>query len=74
MSDLSAELLGLEVESWSLAVSPEFCRQHDRHTIKRQEVIYGGDGSSRISQFHACLSQRLPADETWTRSQYLFVH
>lgn len=40
MSDLSAELLGLEVESWSLAVSPEFCRQHDRHTIKRQEVIY----------------------------------
>ncbi|XP_031711943.1 rho guanine nucleotide exchange factor 28-like isoform X4 [Anarrhichthys ocellatus] len=40
MSGLSAELLGLEVESWSLAVSPEFCRQHDRHTIKRQEVIY----------------------------------
>nr|XP_040050978.1 rho guanine nucleotide exchange factor 28-like isoform X4 [Gasterosteus aculeatus aculeatus] len=40
MSGLSAEELGLEVESWSLAVSPEFCRQHDRHTIKRQEVIY----------------------------------
>ncbi|KAM8885904.1 rho guanine nucleotide exchange factor 28-like isoform 2-T2 [Spinachia spinachia] len=40
MSSLSAEELGLEVESWSLAVSPEFCLQHDRHTIKRQEVIY----------------------------------
>ncbi|XP_054467201.1 rho guanine nucleotide exchange factor 28-like [Anoplopoma fimbria] len=40
MSGLSADLLGLEVESWSLVVSPEFCRQHDRHTIKRQEVIY----------------------------------
>ncbi|XP_042277469.1 rho guanine nucleotide exchange factor 28-like isoform X2 [Thunnus maccoyii] len=40
MSDLSADLLGLEVESWSLAVSPEFCRLHDRRTIKRQDVIY----------------------------------
>ncbi|XP_035854818.1 rho guanine nucleotide exchange factor 28-like isoform X2 [Sander lucioperca] len=40
MSDLSADLLGLEVESWSLAVSPEFCRQHARRTIKRQDVIY----------------------------------
>merc|ERR1719357_1883612 len=40
MSDLSADLLGLEVESWSLAVSPEFCRQLDRRTIKRQDVIY----------------------------------
>ncbi|KAF7659153.1 hypothetical protein LDENG_00002360 [Lucifuga dentata] len=40
LSDLSAELLGLEAESWSLAVSPEFCRQHDKHTIKRQDVIY----------------------------------
>ncbi|XP_074526149.1 rho guanine nucleotide exchange factor 28-like isoform X3 [Halichoeres trimaculatus] len=40
LSDLSADLLGLEVESWSLAVSKEFCRQHDRRTIKRQDVIY----------------------------------
>ncbi|GAA6226441.1 rho guanine nucleotide exchange factor 28-like [Lates japonicus] len=40
LSDLSADLLGLDAESWSLAVSPEFCRQHDRHTIKRQDVIY----------------------------------
>ncbi|XP_039476662.1 rho guanine nucleotide exchange factor 28-like isoform X1 [Oreochromis aureus] len=40
LSDLSADLLGLEAESWSLAVTAEFCRQHDRHTIKRQDVIY----------------------------------
>ncbi|XP_029998419.1 rho guanine nucleotide exchange factor 28-like isoform X2 [Sphaeramia orbicularis] len=40
MSDLSADLLGLDAESWSLAVSPEFCRKHDRYTIKRQDVIY----------------------------------
>ncbi|XP_049907349.1 rho guanine nucleotide exchange factor 28-like isoform X2 [Epinephelus moara] len=40
MSDLSADQLGLEVESWSLAVSAEFCRQLDRNTIKRQDVIY----------------------------------
>ncbi|XP_071339594.1 rho guanine nucleotide exchange factor 28-like isoform X3 [Trachinotus anak] len=40
LSDLSADLLGLDAESWSLVVSPEFCRQHDRHTVKRQDVIY----------------------------------
>ncbi|XP_035495943.2 rho guanine nucleotide exchange factor 28 isoform X3 [Scophthalmus maximus] len=40
LSDLSADLLGLDVESWSLAVGPDFCRQHDRHTVKRQDVIY----------------------------------
>ncbi|KAG8011833.1 Rho guanine nucleotide exchange factor 28, partial [Nibea albiflora] len=40
LSDLSADLMGLEVESWSLAVTPEFCRLHDRRTIKRQDVIY----------------------------------
>lgn len=41
LSELSADLLGLEVESWSLAVSSEFCKQHDRRTVKRQDVIYG---------------------------------
>ncbi|KAM3611270.1 uncharacterized protein V6R79_015797 [Siganus canaliculatus] len=40
LSDLSADLLGLDVESWSLAVTPEFCRKHDLSTIKRQDVIY----------------------------------
>ncbi|XP_038854803.1 rho guanine nucleotide exchange factor 28-like [Salvelinus namaycush] len=40
LSDLSADLLGFEVESWSLAVTTEFCRKHDKHTVKRQDVIY----------------------------------
>ncbi|CAB1420068.1 unnamed protein product [Pleuronectes platessa] len=40
LSDFSADLLGLDVESWSLAVCPEFCRLHERHTVKRQDVIY----------------------------------
>ncbi|KAM9743736.1 rho guanine nucleotide exchange factor 28-like isoform 2-T2 [Menidia menidia] len=40
LSDLSADLLGLEAESWSLVVSKEFCRKLDRRTIKRQDVIY----------------------------------
>uniref|UniRef100_A0A1A8FC86 Rho guanine nucleotide exchange factor (GEF) 28 n=2 Tax=Nothobranchius korthausae TaxID=1143690 RepID=A0A1A8FC86_9TELE len=40
LGDLSADLLRLEAESWSLVVSTEFCRQHDRRTIKRQNVIY----------------------------------
>ena len=40
-SELSPVLLGLEVESWSLAVSSEYCRLHDKRTIKRQDVIYG---------------------------------
>ncbi|KAK7934414.1 hypothetical protein WMY93_005310 [Mugilogobius chulae] len=40
LSDLSADQLGLNAESWSLAVSPAFCRQHERSTVKRQDVIY----------------------------------
>ncbi|XP_070402307.1 rho guanine nucleotide exchange factor 28 isoform X2 [Nothobranchius furzeri] len=40
LGDLSADLLRLEAESWSLIVSTEFCRQHDRRTVKRQNVIY----------------------------------
>ncbi|XP_028313645.1 rho guanine nucleotide exchange factor 28-like isoform X3 [Gouania willdenowi] len=40
LSDLSADLLGLDAESWSLVVSAEFSRKHDRHTTKRQDVIY----------------------------------
>ncbi|XP_034450508.1 rho guanine nucleotide exchange factor 28-like isoform X3 [Hippoglossus hippoglossus] len=40
LSDFSADLLGLDVESWSLAVCPEFCRLHERYTVKRQDVIY----------------------------------
>lgn len=41
LSDLSADLLGLEAESWSLVVTPGFCKQHDRRTVKQQDVIYG---------------------------------
>ncbi|KAG7278292.1 hypothetical protein CRUP_036369, partial [Coryphaenoides rupestris] len=40
LSDLSPDLLGLQAESWSLAVSLEFCRRHDKRTVKRQDVIY----------------------------------
>lgn len=56
LSDLSADLLGLEAESWSLAVTAEFCRQHDRRTIKRQDVIYG---EKSISFFPLSLSPHL---------------
>ncbi|RVE67938.1 hypothetical protein OJAV_G00086780 [Oryzias javanicus] len=40
LSELSADQLGLDAESWSLAVTPDFCRKLDRRTIKRQDVIY----------------------------------
>ncbi|XP_023814687.1 rho guanine nucleotide exchange factor 28 isoform X2 [Oryzias latipes] len=40
LTELSADQLGLDAESWSLAVSPDFCRKLDRFTIKRQDVIY----------------------------------
>lgn len=56
-SDLSADLLGLEVESWSLAVSPDFCKQHDRRTVKRQDVIYGGEALPHThihTQYYIC--------------------
>lgn len=54
-SDLSADLLGLGVESWSLAVSPDFCKQHDRRTVKRQDVIYGGEALPRAhTQYYIC--------------------
>lgn len=54
-SDLSAELLGLEAESWSLAVSPDFCKQHDRRTVKRQDVIYGGRALPHThTQYYIC--------------------
>ncbi|XP_036069312.1 rho guanine nucleotide exchange factor 28 isoform X2 [Oryzias melastigma] len=40
LSELSADQLGLDAESWSLAVTRDFCRKLDRRTIKRQDVIY----------------------------------
>ncbi|CAL8249153.1 unnamed protein product [Merluccius merluccius] len=40
LSALSPDLMGLAVESWSLVVSADFCRLHDKRTVKRQDVIY----------------------------------
>lgn len=40
LCDLFVDLQGFEAESWSVTVSPDFCRQHDRFTGKRQDVIY----------------------------------
>lgn len=57
LSDLSADLLGLEVESWSLAVSPEFCKQHDRRTVKRQDVIYGEPSRCSILHFYVFIAR-----------------
>lgn len=53
LRDLSADLLGLGAESWSLSVSPDFCRRHDRHTVKRQDVIYGETRPS-VSSYFPC--------------------
>ncbi|KAJ8380376.1 hypothetical protein SKAU_G00011540 [Synaphobranchus kaupii] len=39
-SDLRADLLDYEAESWSLAVDHKFCKKHDKRVIKRQDVIY----------------------------------
>ncbi|KAJ8405669.1 hypothetical protein AAFF_G00316490 [Aldrovandia affinis] len=39
-SDLRADLLDYEAESWSLAVDHKFCKEHDKRVIKRQDVIY----------------------------------
>uniref|UniRef100_A0A4W4G0I2 Rho guanine nucleotide exchange factor (GEF) 28a n=1 Tax=Electrophorus electricus TaxID=8005 RepID=A0A4W4G0I2_ELEEL len=39
-STLWPDTMGLEVESWSLAVEPWFCQRQEKCTIKRQDVIY----------------------------------
>ncbi|KAG9355050.1 hypothetical protein JZ751_001763 [Albula glossodonta] len=39
-SDLRADLLDYEAESWSLAVEHKFCKKYDKRVIKRQDVIY----------------------------------
>ncbi|XP_061119657.1 rho guanine nucleotide exchange factor 28 isoform X1 [Conger conger] len=39
-SDLNADLLDYEAESWSLVVDHEFCRKQEKSVIKRQDVIY----------------------------------
>ncbi|KAL7834641.1 hypothetical protein SRHO_G00288880 [Serrasalmus rhombeus] len=39
-NELEADAQDLEAESWSLAMEPQFCQRQDKHTIKRQDVIY----------------------------------
>ncbi|KAJ8263112.1 hypothetical protein COCON_G00155690 [Conger conger] len=39
-SDLRADLVDYEAESWSLAVEHKFCKKYDKRVIKRQDVIY----------------------------------
>lgn len=40
-SDLDADALDYEAESWSLTVEHKFCKKQDKRVVKRQDVIYG---------------------------------
>ena len=40
-SDLAADALDYEAESWSLTVEHKFCKKQDKRVVKRQDVIYG---------------------------------
>ncbi|XP_072228773.1 rho guanine nucleotide exchange factor 28 isoform X2 [Leuresthes tenuis] len=39
-SDISADSVDYEAESWSLSVEHKFCKKHDKRAVKRQDVIY----------------------------------
>ncbi|XP_038827102.1 rho guanine nucleotide exchange factor 28-like [Salvelinus namaycush] len=39
-SDLDADALDYEAESWSLTVEHMFCKKQDKRVVKRQDVIY----------------------------------
>ncbi|XP_071321529.1 rho guanine nucleotide exchange factor 28 isoform X2 [Trachinotus anak] len=39
-SDISADAVDYEAESWSLAVEHKFCKRQDKRAVKRQDVIY----------------------------------
>nr|XP_046230151.1 rho guanine nucleotide exchange factor 28 isoform X2 [Scatophagus argus] len=39
-SDLSADAVDYEAESWSLTVEHKFCKKQDKRAVKRQDVIY----------------------------------
>ncbi|XP_034751474.1 rho guanine nucleotide exchange factor 28 [Etheostoma cragini] len=39
-SDISADAVDYEAESWSLTVEHKFCKKQDKRAVKRQEVIY----------------------------------
>lgn len=40
-SDMSADAVDYEAESWSLTVEHKFCKKQDKRAVKRQDVIYG---------------------------------
>lgn len=40
-SDISADAVDYEAESWSLTVEHKFCKKQDKRAVKRQDVIYG---------------------------------
>lgn len=40
-SELEADAVELETESWSSAVEPPFAKKQKKEVIKRQDVIYG---------------------------------
>lgn len=40
-SDMLADAVDYEAESWSLAVEHKFCKKHDKRAVKRQDVIFG---------------------------------
>ncbi|KAM9735884.1 rho guanine nucleotide exchange factor 28 isoform 2-T2 [Menidia menidia] len=40
LSDISADSVDYEAESWSLSVEHKFCKKHDKRAVKRQDVIY----------------------------------
>ncbi|XP_038821627.1 rho guanine nucleotide exchange factor 28-like [Salvelinus namaycush] len=39
-SDLAADALDYEAESWSLTVEHKFCKKQDKRVVKRQDVVY----------------------------------
>ncbi|CAG5867622.1 unnamed protein product [Menidia menidia] len=40
LSDISADSVDYEAESWSLSVEHKFCKKHEKRAVKRQDVIY----------------------------------
>lgn len=40
-SDMTADAVDYEAESWSLTVEHKFCKKQDKRAVKRQDVIYG---------------------------------
>lgn len=45
--DMSMDAVDYEAESWSLTVEHKFCKKQDKRAVKRQDVIYGEQITSR---------------------------